>query len=129
MDIKENITRKKEEKKEEVKEKKIFSLTMEVIEQPETEDAENFIFKGKVKADKMDSDLMSTIFAKLFTECVPEVAREEVLNQLADKLGFYNAEEECDCEESDSKPTIKCATISKSSKDKLLSLLKNIFEE
>ena len=47
MDIKENITRKKEEKKEEVKEKKIFSLTMEVIEQPETEDAE----KENSKAD------------------------------------------------------------------------------
>lgn len=97
MDINVNIKRnkaKKEEKKPEVK--TIFTLECKVDEVANTKDAEEYKFSGKVKADKMDSDLMASIFANLLKQSVPEQVMEEVLNLTAEKLGF--TEEDCDCD-------------------------------
>lgn len=98
MDINVNIKRdkkKKEEKKPEVK--TIFTLECKVDEVANTKEAEEYKFSGKVKADKMDSDLMATIFANLLKQSVPEVAIEEVLNLTAEKLGFTDEDCDCDC--------------------------------
>jgi hypothetical protein len=106
MDINVNIKRdksKKEEKKPEVK--TIFTLECKVDELSNTKESEEYKFSGKVKADKMDSDLMASIFANLIKQSVPEVAIEEVLNLTADKLGF--TEEKCDKECCKTKDTDK----------------------
>lgn len=98
MDINVNIKRnkaKKEEKKPEVK--TIFTLECKVDEVANTKDAEEYKFSGKVKADKMDSDLMASIFANLLKQSVPEQAMEEVLNLTAEKLGFTDEDCDCDC--------------------------------
>lgn len=129
MDIKKNITRKKETKKEEPQAKTIFSLSMEVQELPETKDEENYNFKGKVHADKMDSDLMSSILAHLIKESVPADVVEEVLNLTADKLGFTDT---CDCECDSCKPKsihIKKQTIDKDNIDSFIDFLKHILGE
>lgn len=97
MDINVNIKRdksKKEEKKPEIK--TIFTLECKVDELSNTKESEEYKFSGKVKADKMDSDLMASIFANLIKQSVPEQAIEEVLNLTAEKLGF--TEEDCDCD-------------------------------
>ena len=96
MDLNANIKRtkkKKEEKKPEVK--TIFTLECRVDEVVNTEESEEYKFSGKVKADKMDSDLMASIFANLLKQSVPEQAIEEVLNLTEEKLGL--TEEDCDC--------------------------------
>ena len=133
MDIKKNITRKKEVKKEEPKAKTIFSLSMEVQELPATKDEENYNFKGKVHADKMDSDLMASILAHLIKESVPANAVEEVLNLTADKLGFVDVreeDEECNCESCKPKAIhIQKQTIDKDNIDSFIGFLKHILGE
>jgi hypothetical protein len=94
MDINVDIKReknKKEEKKPEVK--TIFTLECKVDEVANTKDAEEYKFSGKVKADKMDSDLMASIFANILKQSVPAQAMEEVFNLTAEKLGLCEAGE------------------------------------
>ena len=96
MDINADIKRTKKKKEEAPELKTIFTLDCKVEEVVNNEEAEEYKFSGKVKADKMDSDLMASIFANLLKQSVPEKAMEEVLNLTAEKLGF--TEEDCDCD-------------------------------
>lgn len=128
MDINVNI-KKDKKKKEEPKAKTIFSLSMEVQELPATKDEENYNFKGKVHAEKMDSDLMASILAHLIKESVPADAVEEVLNLTADKLGFTD---ECNCECESCKPKaihIEKQTINRDNIDSFIGFLKHILGE
>ena len=130
MDMNVNIKRdkkKKEEKKPEVK--TIFTLECKVDEVSNTAEAEEYKFSGKVTADKMDSDLMASIFANIIKQSVPEVAIEEVLNLTADKLGFTD-ENECDCECCKPKAIhIQKQTINKDNIDSFIGFLKHILGE
>lgn len=131
MDMNVNIKRtkpKKEEKKPELK--TIFTLECKVEEVANTKESEEYKFSGKVKADKMDSDLMASIFANILKESVPEVAMDEVLNLTAEKLGFIDAEEECDCECCKPKSVrIEKQTINKDNIDSFIGFLKHILGE
>ena len=130
MDMNVNIKRdkkKKEEKKPEVK--TIFTLECKVDEVANTEESEEYKFSGKVKAEKMDSDLMASIFANLLKQSVPEVAMEEVLNLTAEKLGFTD---ECDCACESCKPKavhIEKHTVNKDNIDSFIGFLKHILGE
>lgn len=130
MDINVNIKRdkkKKEEKKPEVK--NIFTLECKVDEVANTKDAEEYKFYGQVKADKMDSDLMSSILAHIIKESVPEITIEEVLNLTAKKLGFTH---KCDCECDCCKPKsihVEKQTIDKDNMDSFIGFLKHILGE
>lgn len=121
MDINENIKRKKEEpKKEEPKAKKIFELECFVEELPKTGEEENYNFKGKVTASKMDDDLMSTILARIVKESVPDKAIESVLNKTAEKLGLVN-----DTEDEDDEPGVE---IRKVTPKEILDFLRHLGE-
>ena len=129
MDINVNIKRnkaKKEEKKPEVR--TIFTLECKVDEVANTKEAEEYKFSGKVKADKMDSDLMASIFANLLKQSVPEQVMGEVLNLTAEKLGF--TEESCDCECCKPKSVhIEKQTINRDNVDSFIGFLKHILGE
>ena len=127
MDMNENITRKKPE---EPKAKVIYTLNCSVEELPANKGEENYNFKGKVKAEKMDTDLMSTILAKIIKESVPEEAIEDVVNLTADKLGLINEEDECDCD--CCKPNeihVEKHTINKDNIDSFINFLHKILGE
>ena len=97
MDINADIKRTKKKKEETPELKTIFTLDCKVEEVVNNDEAEEYKFSGKVKADKMDSDLMASIFANLIKQSVPEQAIEEVLNLTAEKLGFTDEDCDCDC--------------------------------
>ena len=127
MDMNENITRKKPE---ETKAKVIYTLNCSVEELPANKGEENYSFKGKVKAEKMDTDLMSTILAKIIKESVPKEAIEEVMNLTAEKLGLVDAENECDCECSKPKAIhVEKHIINKDNKDSFIDFLNKILGE
>ena len=129
MDMEEKITRTKQEKPKKEESKVIFTLDCSVEEFPIKGDQENYRFKGKIKADKMDPDLMATILAKIIKESVPKAAIEEVLNLTAEKLGFTDA---CDCECDSCKPKaihIEKQTVNKDNMDSFISFLKHILGE
>lgn len=129
MDIEEKISRTKQEKQKKEEPKVIFTLDCMVEEFPAKGDQENYRFKGKVKAEKMDSDLMSTILAKIIKESVPKEAIEEVLNYTAEKLGFTD-EKECDCEPCKPKAIhIEKQTVNKDNIDSFIGFLKHILGE
>ena len=127
MDMNENITRKKSG---EPKAKVIYTLNCSVEELPAIKGEENYSFKGKVNAEKMDTDLMSTILAKIIKESVPEEAIEDVVNLTADKLGLVNEEDECDCECCKPKSVhIEKHTINKDNIDSFINFLHKILGE
>ena len=97
MDINADIKRTKKKKEEVPTLKTIFTLDCKVEEVVNNDEAEEYKFSGKVKADKMDSDLMASIFANLIKQSVPEKVIEEVLNLTAEKLGFTDEDCDCDC--------------------------------
>ena len=127
MDMNENITRKKPG---EQKAKVIYTLNFSVEELPAIKGEENYSFKGKVNAEKMDTDLMSTILAKIIKESVPEEAIEDVVNLTADKLGLVNEEDECDYECCKPKSVhIEKHTINKDNIDSFINFLHKILGE
>ena len=134
MDINSNITRNKKKKEEEkVAAKTIFSLSCKVDEVSNTEEQEDFKIYGKVKADKMDSDLMASILCSIIKQCTPEEAIEEVLDLTAEKLGFVDANKEDagDCDGDHCKPRIEVHkhTINKENAGDFLKFLNKLLGE
>ena len=82
MDINEKITRnKKVEHKPEPKNEAphVFDLhcSVELLDQ-DTDGSENYKVTGKVHAEQMDADLMSTILAKIIKTSVPNNSIKDV---------------------------------------------------
>lgn len=103
MDMNANIKR---NKPKEVKQepKVIFTLNCKLEELPNSKDSEEYKFSGKVKADKMDTDLMASVLVHIIKEAVPEPAIEDVVNLVAERLDLVSSEQyDCDCESCKSK--------------------------
>ena len=98
------------------KEQPIMSINLKVKEPKENV----FTLTGTVKADKCNVDLMSDILAKIITDCVPEQAIEEVLDETAIKLGFVDEDKA-----EDFKPEVKVAKVDAS---KFIHMLRNLLE-
>ena len=128
MDINSNITRNKKKKEEEkVAAKTIFSLSCKVDEVSNTEEQEDFKIYGKVKADKMDSDLMASILCNIIKQCTPEEAIEEVLDLTTEKLGFVDANK--DNEEETPRIKVLKHTINKENTEDFLKFLNKLLGE
>ena len=97
MDINEKITRnKKVEHKPEPKNEAphVFDLHCSVeLLGKDTDGSENYKVTGKVHAEQMDADLMSTILAKIIKTSVPNNSIEDVIDKLITKLGLIDEKE------------------------------------
>lgn len=102
----------KRNKKSEPNMERIFTLHCSVDKVIEDSPEENYHFKGKIKASEMDSDLMSTIIAKIITEATPKHKIPEVMSLTAEKLELTevspNEDSCCDCQEHDGITIHRC---------------------
>lgn len=115
MDINDNITR---TKKKEEKHNVIFELDCKVVQVSN----EDYKFTGSVKANMVDTELMSSILANIIKKSMPEDAIEDVMELTLEKLGFTD-DEECECNE-------HCHCHDKKfSKEDLFKLIRDIFGE
>ena len=91
MDINDNITR---TKKKEEKPNVVFELNCKVVQVTN----EDYKFTGSVKANMVDTELMSSILTTLIKKSMPEDAIEDVMELTLDKLGLIEDEDhKCDC--------------------------------
>lgn len=127
MDINEKITRnKKVEQKPEPKKEAphVFDLHCSVVALGKDPDgSESYNFTGKVHAEKMDAELMSTILAKIIKTSVPDNCIEDVIDKLVVKLGLIDEDELKEVEEH---PEVH---ICKASGEDLIKLLGKILGE
>ena len=125
MDINKKITRnKKVEQKPEPKKEAPheFDLHCSVVALGKDKDgSDNYDFTGKVHAEQMDTDLMSTILAKIVKTSVPKEHILDTMTALLKKLDLYDEEEE-----EDTKPEVH---ICKASGEVLIKLLSKILGE
>jgi hypothetical protein len=92
MDINDNITR---TKKKEEKHNVVFELDCKVVQVTN----EDYKFTGSVKANMVDTELMSSILTNIIKKSMPEDAIEDVIELTLDKLGLIEDDDhKCDCD-------------------------------
>ena len=127
MDINEKIIRNKkiEHKPEPKKEAPhIFDLNCSVeLLGRDSDGSENYKVTGKVHAEQMDADLMSTILAKIIKTSVPNNSIKDVIDKLVTKLGLIDEEK---LKEEDTKPEVH---ICKDSVEDLIKFISKILGE
>ena len=112
MDINDNITR---TKKKEEKPNVVFELDCKVVQVSN----EDYKFTGSVKANRIDTELMSSILANIIKKSMPEDAIEDVMGLTLDKLGLI---EEDDCKGD-------CNCNKKITKEDIIDFLNTLFGE